>query len=86
MAKVGDKYILYSGKDVGYYIKIVNVNDFREPNMKYAIDICNENGMYFDDVMFVGDEFLSKCKRVIQMTMLYLKGENKWNLFVLIVC
>lgn len=65
MAKVGDKYILYSGKDVSYYIKIVNVNDFREPNMKYAIDICNENGTYFDDVMFVGDEFLSKYKRVI---------------------
>ena len=33
--------------------------------MKYAVDICNGNGMYFEDVMFVGDEFLSKCKRAM---------------------
>jgi hypothetical protein len=64
MAKVGDIYILRSEDNIGYKIKIVNVNDFREPNMKYAIDVYNGNGMHFDDVMFVGDEFLAKCEKV----------------------
>ena len=63
MAKVGDKFILHS-ENGDYYIDVVNVNNYREPDLKYAVDVCNEDGVYADDVMFVGENFLSKCKKV----------------------
>ena len=64
MAKVGDKYILHSSNGMDYNIEVINVNDFREPSMKYGIDMYDGNGTYAGDVMFVGEDFLSKCKRV----------------------
>lgn len=35
----------------GYICKIINVNDFREPNMKYGVEAS-----YLKDVMFIGDD------------------------------
>lgn len=35
---------------------IVNVNDFREPSLKYAVDVDG----YMDDVLFFGDSKLKK--------------------------
>lgn len=64
MAKVGDKYILHSSNGMDYSIEVVNVNNYREPSMKYGIDVYDGNGTYAGDVMFVGDDFLSKCKKV----------------------
>lgn len=64
MAKVGDKYILHSNNGMNYDIKIVSVNDFREPNAKYAADMYDENGVYAGDVVFFGDSFLSQCEKV----------------------
>lgn len=64
MAKVGDKYILHSINGMDYSIKVVNVNNYREPSLKYGIDVCDSNGVYAGDVMFVGDDFLSKCEKV----------------------
>ena len=64
MAKVGDKYILHSNNGMNYDIKIVSVNDFREPNVKYAADMYDENGVYAGDVVFFGDSFLSQCEKV----------------------
>ena len=63
MAKVGDKYILHSSNGMDYNIEIVNVNNFREPSMKYGADIYDRNGVYAGDVTFFGDEFLSKCEK-----------------------
>ena len=63
MVEVGDKYILHSTNGKNYNIKIINVSDFRPPDMKYAIDIIDENGFYcYDDVLFCDDDFLiNKC-------------------------
>lgn len=64
MAKVGDKYILHSADGQKYHIEVVNVNDYREPALRYAVDISDEHGVYADDVMFVSDDILSKCEKV----------------------
>lgn len=65
MAKVGDKFILHSADGNKYHIEVVNVNDYREPAMRYAVDISNGNGVYADDVMFVSDDLLSQCEKVV---------------------
>ena len=40
----------------GYICKIINVNDFREPNMKYGVEAS-----YLKDVMFIGDDDVIKA-------------------------
>ena len=46
--KVGDKVTV-----IGEYVgKVVNINDYREPCFKYAIDLEG----YDEDVVFVGEE------------------------------
>lgn len=64
MAKVGDKYILHSSNGMDYDIEIVNVSDYREPDMKYGVDVYDKNRIYVGDVMFVGENFLNKCEKV----------------------
>ena len=64
MAKVGDKYILHSRNGMDYNIEIINVNEFREPDMKYGADVYDGNGVYAGDVMFFSDSFLSQCEKV----------------------
>lgn len=64
MAKVGDKYVLHSSNGMDYDIEVVNVNNFREPDMKYGVDVHDVNGIYAGDVMFVGESFLSQCEKV----------------------
>lgn len=64
MVKVGDKYILHSENGMDYSIEIVNINNFREPDMKYGADVYDGNGIYAGDVMFFGDDFLNKCEKV----------------------
>lgn len=66
MAKVGDKYILHTVDGEKYHIEVINVSDYREPSMRYAINICNENGICADDVMFVGDDMLNQCEKVTE--------------------
>ena len=39
----------------GYICKIININDFREPNMKYGVE-----ANYLKDVMFIGDDDVVK--------------------------
>lgn len=64
MAKVGDKYILHSVNGMDYHIKIINVNEYREPSMRYACDVCDDNGVYVDDVRFCGEGLLKNCEKV----------------------
>ena len=40
----------------GYICKIINMNDFREPNMKYGV-----GASYLRDVMFIGDDDVVKA-------------------------
>lgn len=40
----------------GYICKIINVNDFREPNMKYGVE-----ANYLKDVMFIGGDDIVKA-------------------------
>ena len=40
----------------GYICKIININDFREPNMKYGVE-----ANYLKDVMFIGDDDIVKA-------------------------
>lgn len=39
----------------GYICKVVNINDFREPSMKYGVE-----ANYLKDIMFIGDEIIDK--------------------------
>lgn len=64
MAKVGDKYIFHSSNGMDYDITIINVNNFRDPSMKYGCDVYDVNGTHVGDVMFFGEDFISKCKKV----------------------
>lgn len=64
MAKVGDKFILHSANGKKYHIEVVNVNVYREPAMRYAVDVSNEDGMHSDDFMFVSDDLLCQCEKV----------------------
>lgn len=64
MAKVGDKYILHSADGKKYHIEVVNVNEYRDPATRYAVDISNEDGVYADDVKFVSDDLLAQCEKV----------------------
>jgi hypothetical protein len=40
----------------GYICKIININDYREPNMKYGVE-----ANYLKDVMFIGDDDVVKA-------------------------
>ena len=44
----------------GYICKIININDFREPNMKYGVEAS-----YLKDVMFIGDDDILKASHNI---------------------
>ena len=64
MAKVKDKYIYCADNGKIFNIEVVNVNNFREPSMKYACDVYDENGKYAGDYLFFGDAFLNNCEKV----------------------
>ena len=73
----------------GYICKIINVNDFREPNMKYGVD-----ANYLKDVMFIGDDNIVKasyniidileCGDIIKLFMEDDIDEEDTNIFELI--
>ena len=66
----GDKFELDSINGHHYTIEIVNVNQWRPPQMIYACDIWMDNdpkASYFlenGDYYFCGDEILLQCKKV----------------------
>lgn len=63
--KVGDRLILNSSNGMTYKVIVENVNEFRPPEMKYAVDVIDENGnSYYNqqgDLFFCGDDFIEKC-------------------------
>lgn len=50
--QVGD----YVRTKSGFIDKVININDFREPSIKYALEQPSWN----DDVVFIGDEDIKK--------------------------
>ena len=44
----------------GYICKIININDFREPSMKYGVEAS-----YLKDIMFIGDDDILKTSHNI---------------------
>lgn len=58
--KVGD----YVRTKCGYICKIVNINEFREPSMKYGVEAS-----YLKDIMFIGDDDIKLAKeKIIELT------------------
>lgn len=59
--KVGDWFKFNSSTPTPYgksfEIKVVNINNFREPSMRYGVDIYDQNGLCEGDIKFVGDDF-----------------------------
>ncbi len=58
--QVGDVYILHSEDGNDYEIRLFNINECREPSMKYAVDWFYNNKPVNKDVIFIGDEFFIK--------------------------
>lgn len=50
--QVGD----YVRTEDGFIAKIININEFREPSLKYGIEAS-----YFKDIRFIGDEDIIKA-------------------------
>jgi len=44
----------------GYICELININDFREPSMKYGVE-----ANYLKDIMFIGDEDIVKASNNI---------------------
>lgn len=55
--KVGDKFILHDSGGSDYLFEIININDFREPSMRYAVQAYDPYGEAFDRLYFMGDDF-----------------------------
>lgn len=51
---------MYVRTNCGYICKIININDFREPSMKYGVEAS-----YLKDIMFIGDDDILKASHNI---------------------
>ncbi len=56
--KVGDRVVVTDALGHQFEGEIVSINDYRPPNMRYAVDI----GEYADDYVFVGDSRIRKLE------------------------
>ena len=63
--KVNHHFIFHS-KNGDYRIKVININNYREPSMKYGCDVWDGNGNYAGDVTFVGDDFFDNYKEQLE--------------------
>ena len=58
---VNDKFIIHGKNGIDFSAKVININNYREPGAKYAIEVLDLDGnMYGNDYQFVGDDFFSK--------------------------
>lgn len=64
--KVGDYYILHSENGNDYNIKIINVNEYRPPDMRYATDVYFNGKSCYDDVVFLSDYFFESQKNKLE--------------------
>lgn len=65
--KEDDVLFLDSENGLTYKVEVININDYREPSMKYVIDLIDCNGVRYSeaygDVAFVGQDFIDKCRK-----------------------
>ena len=64
--KTGDHYILHSEDGNDYDIKIINVNEYRPPDMLYATDIYCDGKSWCNDIVFLGDYFFELYKNRLE--------------------
>ena len=64
--RINDAFLFHSSNGMDYKLRIVNINSYREPSEKYACEVCDGNGNYTDDVMFIGDDFFKTNKDKIE--------------------
>ena len=57
--RIKDEYVLHSVNGLDYKIIVININNCRPPDMKYGLDMWDNNGIYIGDVMFVGEDFFN---------------------------
>ena len=57
--KVGDKFILHDSSGSDYKFEIININDFREPSMRYAVQLYDSYGEPYRELYFIGDDFFT---------------------------
>ena len=68
VVNVGDKFEFRSSDKTLYYIDVVNINTFREPDLRYAVDVyingevVNDNG----DVTFLPENFFNKYEKELR--------------------
>lgn len=67
MVNKGDVLYLDSVNGMRYTVEVISVNDYRERNMKYALDLIDGNGARYSDCYgdyyFCGDDFIRKCHK-----------------------
>lgn len=56
---VGDKFILHDTSGYDYSFEIININDFREPSMRYAVQAYDPYGEPCNGLYFIGDDFFT---------------------------
>lgn len=56
---VGDKFILHDTSGYDYSFEIININNFREPSMRYAVQAYDPYGKPCDELYFIGDDFFT---------------------------
>lgn len=62
----GDKFILHSENGKDYEIRVVNVNEYREPSMTCGCDVFLDGVSVNEDIWFCGEDFLlsEKCEKI----------------------
>lgn len=62
-----EELILHSSNGLDYKVIIENYNPFRPPEMAYAVDLIDPNGVSYledkGDYYFCGQDFIDKCKK-----------------------
>lgn len=65
--KEDDILWLDSENGLTYRVEIININNWREPSMKYAVDLMDCNGVRYTeaygDYYFCGQDFIDKCRK-----------------------
>ena len=85
--KVNDLIILHSSNGKDYIVQICNINDFCEPNMKFATNtfVKYDDNIYHNylkesgNFYFCGDDFISLCKLMSEDEISDFKKETYKN-------
>ena len=64
--RMNDTFLFHSLNGMDYKIRIVSINNYREPLYKYGCDILDENGNYVGSGLFFGDDFFETNKDKIE--------------------